>query len=43
MVRNYQGNTFFRIMFTIKMLVSKFNFFHVAINKSLQVASLEEP
>ena len=42
MVRNYQENTFVRIMFTIKMVLIKFNFFYFLVNKSLWVASLEE-
>ena len=33
-VRDYQGNTFFRIMFTNKMVVIKFNIFHFVVNKS---------
>lgn len=43
MIRNYQENTLFRIMFNVKMGVVKFNFFHFVINESFWVAYFEEP
>ena len=34
---------FKKILFTIKIAVVKFNFFHFVVNESLWVAYLEEP